>query len=71
MRKTQNKSTGSSKNGEYHILGQNSDFRKKSGILELEMFIPACRSLPSGKYWWGVLGVAVLVLVIVKNKVNF
>ena len=40
MRKTQNKSTGSSKNGEYHILGQNSDFRKKSGILELEMFIP-------------------------------
>ena len=31
-KKTQNKSTGSSKNVEKHIEGQNSGFRKKSGI---------------------------------------
>ena len=40
IRKTQNESTGSSKNGENHILRRNSDFRKKSGIFELEMSHP-------------------------------
>ena len=32
--------TSSSKNGEYLILGRNSDFREKFGILELEMSHP-------------------------------
>ena len=40
MRKRQNEMTSSSKNGEYLILGQNSDFREKFGILELEMSHP-------------------------------
>ena len=40
MRKTQNEWSSSSKNGEYHILGRNLDFRKKSGIFELEMSHP-------------------------------
>ena len=53
MRKTQNEWTSSSKNDEYHILGQNSDFRGKSGILELKMPHPGpnvghfkCRDSP-------------------------
>ena len=40
MRKKQNEMTSSSKNGEYLILGRNSDFREKFGILELEMSHP-------------------------------
>ena len=40
MRKRQNEMTSSSKNGEYLILGRNSDFREKFGILELEMSHP-------------------------------
>ena len=40
MRKRQNEMTSSSKNGEYLILGRNSDFREKFGILELEMSDP-------------------------------
>ena len=40
MRKRQNEMTSSSKNGEYLILGRNSDFREKFGILELEMLHP-------------------------------
>ena len=28
------------KNGEYHILGRNSNFRENSGILQLEMSHP-------------------------------
>ena len=42
MRKRQNEMTSSSKNGEYLILGRNSDFREKFGILELEMSHPGC-----------------------------
>ena len=42
MRKRQNEMTSSSKNGEYLILGRNSDFREKFGILELEMSHPEC-----------------------------
>ena len=30
------------KNGEYHILGRNSDSRENSGILELVMLDPVC-----------------------------
>ncbi len=41
MRKTQNEWTSSSKIGEYYILGWNSHFRDKSGILELEISHPA------------------------------
>ena len=43
MRKTQNERTSSSKNGEYLILGRNSDFREKFGILELEMSHPGLK----------------------------
>ena len=44
MRKRQNEMSSSSKNDEYLILGQNSDFRGKFGILELEMSHPDCKS---------------------------
>ena len=50
MRKTQNKRTSSSKNGEYHILGRNSDFRKKIGILEFEMSHPGIMYMVSKMY---------------------
>ena len=40
MRKRQNEMTSSSKNGEYLILGRNSDFREQFGILELKMSHP-------------------------------
>ena len=47
MRKRQNEMTSSSKNGEYHILGRNSDFREKFGILELEMSHPGYSGIPT------------------------
>ena len=45
MWKRQNEMTSSSINGEYLILGRNSDFREKFGILELEMSHPASKTL--------------------------
>ena len=41
--KRQNEITSSPKNGKYLILGRNSDFREKFGILELEMSHPGYR----------------------------
>ena len=48
MAKRQNEMSSSSKNDEYLILGRNSDFREKFGILELEMSHPGYTVSKSG-----------------------